>query len=207
MSSPRRQISTGALPPFQTLIREYLWTRRPPMGMTQFAHQVGLSPTTVYGWFDEPRVPSVPTLQRIAEHTDIPLAALYRACGYAVPEPPAPQPAAASRLWDSFYAWARDYDDLSPRARHDLIEFLKGWQRGQYDQFAAQREAEQHVVEVQSPSLTDAQSHATLQRDQATNTQPGTPDRMPEQATRIARKRRKDVAHTARRPSVLQSGK
>ena len=192
------------LNPFQQVLVDYMRAHW-PMTMTELAEQLDLPPTTVYGWFDAGRIPHATTLKVVAQHTDIPLAVLYHAVGYDVPVPP-PQPASVSppeavvsALMADFLEWARDWPGLDGAARHGLIEHMRAWQRGKYDQFAAEREAEQHVVEAQPAPLTNSQADATSQREQATNTQHGASDRTPEQATRVARRRRKDVAHTARR--------
>ena len=190
----RRWLPPAQPTPFQALMMDYMRTHW-PMDLARLADQLQIPPTTVHGWFYAGRVPHASTLRQVALATGIPLAVLYRASGYEVPqsEPVLIFPPTVSPLLDSLELTIRDMADLPPRARTALLGQIDSFRRGEVDQFAAQKAAEVRVItaEPAHTSLREATGQANATTGSGTDRQ----HEEPQTATRMRTRRRREAAH------------
>lgn len=72
--------------PFAALLQHYMWeVRRPPINPNRLAVELGVNRQTIVNWLSGKK-PLPDMLPLVAEKTQIPLATLYEAAGYPVPD-------------------------------------------------------------------------------------------------------------------------
>lgn len=120
------RIDRSQLSEFANLMLDWTWDQRPPLTIAQFAADLGIAKTTVWGWFREGRLPDPKTLGRIAKHTGIPLGTLYTACGYPIPAL-VPEPADP---FDAVVASIERNPRFSPAAKAAMIARVREVQSG-----------------------------------------------------------------------------